>query len=98
MGYERIDGSTMEDIGTLWSMQHGDRRARCALLAWEGDWEIRVLVDGDTLLARPCDGPAAAFTLAEEWKRRLTLQGWRQIRPDGRGASTPDPPSGARAN
>ena len=92
----QITGSAMEDVGTLWSMQHGDRRARCALLAWEGDWEIRVLVDGTTLLAQKCEGPAAAFTLAEEWTRRLSLQGWRQILPKVRGAATAEPLPGAR--
>jgi hypothetical protein len=91
----RIDPGTMEDIGTLWSMQHGDRRARCALLSSSGGWEIRALVDGATLLAQACEGPAAAFSLAEEWKRRLSVQGWREIRPDGRGAGMPATPSGA---
>jgi hypothetical protein len=71
----------LEDIGTLWSMQRHEHRARCALLASGGDWEIRVFVDGTALLIERCEGLAATFALAERWKRQMIAQGWHQILP-----------------
>jgi hypothetical protein len=70
-----------QDVGTLWSMRRGDHRARCALLASRGEWQVQVLVDGTALLAQTCDEPAAAFVLAEDWQRRMIAQGWRRILP-----------------
>jgi hypothetical protein len=69
------------DVGTLWTLRRSDGRARCALLSWPEDWELRVLVDGDMHLARRCPHADAAFALAERWKRQLLAEGWRQIVP-----------------
>ena len=55
--------------------------ARCALMAWPADWELRVLVDGEILLAERCPRGAEAFALADEWRCRMLNQGWLQIVP-----------------
>lgn len=70
-----------DDVGTLWTLQHQGCTARCALLAWRATWEVRVLVDGEILLTECCRRTDDAFSLAEEWKRRLVDDGWQQIRP-----------------
>lgn len=70
-----------EDIGTLWSMARGDHRARCVLMVFRGRWEIRVLVDGTSVLSEHCSEPAAGFVLAEKWKRQMFAHGWRQVMP-----------------
>jgi hypothetical protein len=69
------------DVGTLWSMVHRDSSARCALMAWPEDWELRVLVDGEALLSERCDRADEAFQLAEQWKQRMLAHGWRQVLP-----------------
>ena len=74
---------TCKDVGTLWSMRRHGRSARCALLAWPGTFELRILVDGQPLLSERCDGAAEAFTLAEAWKRRMTDKGWHLVIPAG---------------
>lgn len=76
--------STPYDAGTLWTMRHCDQRARCALLAWPADWELRVIVDGRTLLSQRCPRGSEAFTLAENWKQRMVEQHWTQILPPAR--------------
>jgi hypothetical protein len=69
------------DVGTLWTMRRQDYAARCALIAWPDDWELRVLVNGEVLLAERCERADEAFTLAERWKQRMLDQGWRQVLP-----------------
>jgi hypothetical protein len=69
------------DVGTLWMMQRLECSARCALMAWPGSWELRVLVDGDILLSEGCTRADEAFELAERWKHRMLDQGWRQVLP-----------------
>jgi hypothetical protein len=50
-------------------------------MAWPGDWELRVLVDGEILLAERCPRGAEAFGVAELWMGRMLDQGWRQVVP-----------------
>ncbi|MEO6236657.1 MAG: hypothetical protein ABIQ52_06625 [Vicinamibacterales bacterium] len=69
------------DVGTLWTMRAQDRGARCALIAWPRDWEIRVVMDGVILIAERCRKPAEAFALAERWKDRLIQLGWEPVVP-----------------
>ena len=69
------------DVGTLWTMRHSEQRARCALLAWPADWELRVIVDGRTLLSQRCPRGGEAFEIAETWKQRMVEQHWTQIVP-----------------
>jgi hypothetical protein len=69
------------DVGTLWTMRRLGCVARCALMAWPADWELRVLVDGEILLAERCPRGAEAFALADEWRSRMLDQGWLQIVP-----------------
>jgi hypothetical protein len=73
--------ATPDDVGTLWTMRRGAHTARCALMARPMRWELRVLVDQETLLSAPCVLPGEAFVLAERWKDRLLEQGWLQIVP-----------------
>ena len=70
-----------DDVGTLWTMRRLGCVARCALMAWPADWELRVLVDGDILLAERRPRGAEAFALADEWRTRMLDQGWLQIVP-----------------
>jgi hypothetical protein len=72
------------DVGTLWTMRRLGRRARCALLAWPGDWEIRVLIDDQPLLSERCGRAENAFAVAETWKRRMREDGWHQVIPNPR--------------
>jgi hypothetical protein len=69
------------DVGTLWTMRRDDHTARCALFARADEWEVRVLVDGDTMLRERCARSDQAFAHAETWKGRLAAQSWRQIIP-----------------
>lgn len=80
----REDGPN--DVGTLWTMHRRERSARCALMAWPRTWELRVLLDSETLLTERCGRADEAFALAERWKHRMLEQGWQQIvpRPAGR--------------
>jgi hypothetical protein len=77
--------STPYDAGTLWTMRHLDRRARCALIAWPAEWELRVIVDGRTLLSQRCPRGSEAFALAETWRQRMVDQHWRQVVPPAAG-------------
>jgi hypothetical protein len=81
-------GKSSNDVGTLWTLRRLEGRARCALLSWPEDWELRVLINGDTCRTRHCTDAHEAFALAERWKRQLLAQGWRQVipRPFGAGA------------
>ena len=80
---------TAADVGTLWTMERREYSARCALMTSLGVWELRLLVDRETLLAQRCARADEAFALAAQWKHRMVEQGWRQIVPrfGGRGAS-----------
>lgn len=69
------------DVGTLWTMRQRGTRARCALMAWSDEWELRVLIDRDILLSERCAPEDDAFTLADVWKRRMLEHGWQQIVP-----------------
>jgi hypothetical protein len=70
-----------DDVGTLWTMRRLGCVARCALMAWPAEWELRVLVDGEILLAEHRPRGTEAFALADEWRRRMLEQGWLQIVP-----------------
>lgn len=73
--------NTPYDAGTLWTMRHFNQRARCALLAWPTEWELRVIVDGQPLLSQRCSGGGEAFELAETWRQRMVEHQWTQIVP-----------------
>ena len=64
------------DVGTRWTMWRDGYVARCEL-AWLPDtWEVRVLIDGDMLLAQQCATQAAVLAVADGWRRRLVQRGW----------------------
>ncbi len=71
----------LADIGTLWTMRRAARTARCALMASPGEWELRVIVDGVTQCAERCARGREAFAIADEWKRGMSVDGWRQVVP-----------------
>src|SRR5258708_38586713 len=89
LGTTRPD--SLSDVGTLWTMRQVTHVARCALMARPSDWELRVIVDGDTLLAERCERRSEAFALADEWRRRMLGDGRRPVAPSHRPAA-----SGAR--
>ena len=72
------------DVGTLWTLLGLEGTARCALFSWSRDWELRVVINGDTFLRRRCMSAQETFALAERWKRKLIAQGWRQVVPRSR--------------
>jgi hypothetical protein len=76
-----VTDSTPYDAGTLWTMRQSDKRARCALLAWPAEWELRIVVDGRTLQSQRCPRGADAFALAERWKERMVEHDWTPIVP-----------------
>ena len=69
------------DVGTLWTLLGLEGKARCALFSWSRDWELRVVINGDTFLRRRCISAQETFALAERWKRKLIARGWRQVVP-----------------
>src|SRR5262245_9180624 len=73
--------STPYDAGTLWTMHHSNRRARCALLARSARWELRVIVDGRKFWSQRCPRSADAFELAETWRQRMLKKHWTPIVP-----------------
>jgi hypothetical protein len=69
------------DVGTLWTVRRATLAARCALIAWSGGWEVRLLIDGQILKTERCARGDGAFALAARWKRRMLEQGWEPIVP-----------------
>lgn len=86
----RAREETLNDVGTLWSMRRECLAARCALIAWPGDWELRILVDGEILLSERCPRGDEAFALAERWRGRMIRQGWEQLVPNSTRPSRSD--------
>lgn len=70
-----------DDVGTLWTMQRHDHRARCALIVRLNHRELRVLVDGTLLVAERCERGAEMFALAESLRQKMLGAGWQQIVP-----------------
>lgn len=70
-----------QDVGTLWTLRRDEYTARCTLFSWSPDWELRVVMEDDILLAKRCENTADAFELAEHWRRGLIEHGWEQIIP-----------------
>ena len=64
------------DVGTLWTLRRATLAARCALIAWSGGWEVRLVIDGEILKSERCDRGEGAFALAARWKRRMLERGW----------------------
>ena len=76
-----------QDAGTLWTLRRDEYTARCSLLSWSPDWELRVVMEEDILLAKRCPTTAEAFELAEHWRHGLLEHGWEQIIPMPSGQS-----------
>ena len=70
-----------QDVGTLWTLRREEYTARCTLLSWSPDWELRVVMEQDILLAKRCRSTVDAFELAEHWRRGLLEHGWEQVIP-----------------
>jgi hypothetical protein len=70
-----------QDVGTLWTLRRDEYTSRCTLLSWSPDWELRVVMEKDILLAKRCRTTADAFELAEHWRLGLLAHGWEQIIP-----------------
>ncbi len=70
-----------QDVGTLWTLRRDEYTARCTLLSWSPDWELRVVIEKDILLAKGCRTTVDAFELAEHWRRGLLEHGWEQVIP-----------------
>ena len=68
-------------VGTLWTLRRARLAARCALIAWSGGWEVRVLIDGEILKTERCARGDGAFALAAQWKGRMLERGWEPIVP-----------------
>ena len=77
----RLQGIRPEDVGTLWTMRRHGHSARCALLIYQGGWELRVIVEGDVVLTQRCRRGAEAFRIADVWKERMAKRGWQQVVP-----------------
>jgi hypothetical protein len=76
-----------QNHGTLWTLRRDEYRASCTLLSWSPDWELRVVMEKDILVAKRCRTTADAFELAEHWRRGLLEHGWEQIIPVASGIS-----------
>jgi hypothetical protein len=71
----QISETTIDAVGTLWTLERDGRMAVCVVLSARRAAEVRVLIDGDTLLSQRCERHAV-FGVAEGWKRRLMDRGW----------------------
>jgi len=69
------------DVGTLWILRRARFAARCALIACSGDWEVRLVIDGEILKTQRCSRGEGAFAIAARWKGRMLEQGWEPIGP-----------------
>ena len=76
-----------QDVGTLWTLRRDEYTARCCLLSWSPDWELRVVMENDVLVAKRCRTTAEAFELAEHWRCGLMEHGWEPIGPTTSGMS-----------
>jgi hypothetical protein len=77
------------DVGTLWTMARREHRARCALMAWANEWELRIIIDGVVILTERCDGADATFEIGAQIKERMAAEGWQQIIPRSFGNHPP---------
>ena len=66
------------DVATLWTLRRAEYTARCSLLSWSPDCELRVVMENDILVRKHCRTTADAFELAEHWRRGLLEHGWEQ--------------------
>jgi hypothetical protein len=64
------------DVGTLWTLERDSYTARCALLWVPHAWELRVLIDEETLLSERCHTQAQVLAVANAWNARLQGCGW----------------------
>jgi hypothetical protein len=62
-------------------MQRQSHEARCALIDQLREWELRVIIDADVILAESFSSCAEAFVRAEAWKRRMLGDGWYARQP-----------------
>jgi hypothetical protein len=67
----------IDSVGTIWTLDRDGRTAVCIVLSTARTMEVRVLIDGDTLLSQRCERHGV-FSVAEAWKRRLMERGWQQ--------------------
>lgn len=86
----RPQQETPDDVGTLWTVWRFGRQARCALMSWPEDWELRIVVDSDILLAQRCARGRKAFSLAGEWRNRMLAQGWDPTVPGSTSVTGPE--------
>ena len=75
----REDQELPQDVGTLWTLEHSGRTARCELLCHYDTWEVRLLVDTDLLWSERCGVSHDVFSIAEQWKSRLGGRGWSRL-------------------
>jgi hypothetical protein len=64
------------DVGTLWTLERDTHVARCALLWVPHAWELRVLIDDETLLSERCCSQVEVLEVASAWGTRLRAGGW----------------------
>ena len=64
------------DVGTLWTLERDAHVARCALIWLPHAWELRVLIDDDTLLSERCRTQHGVFAVAGAWQAKLREVGW----------------------
>jgi hypothetical protein len=84
----REDQELPQDVGTLWTLEHSGRTARCLLLSHYDTWEVRLLLDTHLLWSDRCGASYDVFSLAEQWKSRLRGRGWSK--PDTPASLSPD--------
>ena len=82
--------SEPQDVGTLWTLRREEYTARCSLFFCSSEWELRVVMEQDTLLSRRCGTTADAFELAEHWRRGLAEHGWQIIPMSAHAAASRD--------
>ena len=64
------------DVGTLWTLERDAHVARCALIWLPHAWELRVLIDDDTMLSEQCRTQHGVFAVAGAWQAKLREVGW----------------------
>ena len=64
------------DVGTLWTLERHSHLARCTLVWLPRAWELRVLIDDQSLLSKRCRRQDEVVMTAQAWRRSLHERGW----------------------
>jgi hypothetical protein len=71
------------ELGTLWTVRRGPHTAQCTLLWLPYNWELRVVLNGVTLLSERCRTQDEVVSIARTWRGRMASRGWSPVATSG---------------